>query len=221
MDGNGRWAQSKGMNRAYGHERGAQKAFEIIDTVSQTAIRTLSLFVFSTENWQRAELEVRLLMQLVARAIAERKEFLEERQIRVHILGDRTGLPADTKAAVSLAEASTRDHTGLRLCIALNYSGQQDICQAANQLLRSGIHHFEPTLLERNLQTAPFGPPDLIIRTGGESRLSNFFLWQAAYAEIHFQKKLWPDFQIEDLQGHLSTFTTTERRFGLTSRQMA
>jgi undecaprenyl diphosphate synthase len=223
MDGNGRWATNQNLSRTRGHIAGARSAFEIIHYVSQTDISTLSLFAFSKENWGRPKIEVSVLMRLLARSLEEKIPFFMEVGIKVQIIGDRDGLPLPVIKSIDQAEEITSGNQGLKLLIAVNYSGQHDICQAIKRMAREQIDLSQIKVqdIENTLLTGAFANPDLIIRTGGESRLSNFFLWQAAYAEIHFEEKFWPDFKSDDLDRHFMKFSKTERRFGRTSGQVA
>lgn len=175
-------------------------------------IPTLSLFAFSLENRFRPTAEVNVLMNLVAHTLQEKLPFLQREDIRLKVIGDIYHLPNQVCKSILLAEEKTVSNRGLNLLLAINYSGQYDICQAAERWAK------EPGAksLQEYLLTAGYENPDLLIRTGGENRLSNFFLWQSAYTEIHFQPKHWPDFQIEDLEDHCAKFERTERRFGRT-----
>lgn len=223
MDGNGRWATNQKLSRTRGHIAGARCAFEIIRDVSQTDISTLSLFAFSKENWKRPEIEVSVLMRLLARSLEDKIPFFMEYGIKIKVIGDRQGLPQPVIKSIDLAEKITFANKGLKLIIAVNYSGQHDICQAVKHMAREKLDLSSITEqdLEKSLLTGAFVNPDLIIRTGGENRISNFFLWQAAYAEIHFEEKFWPDFKSDDLDRHFRKFYKTERRFGKTSAQLA
>ncbi len=222
MDGNGRWADKRGMNRGRGHIAGARKAFEIIDYVCKSNITTLSLFAFSTDNWQRPPAEVNLLMKLMTHSLKTKIAFFQKRNIKLKIIGDLSRLPQGLQDSIFELENKTATNRGLELVIAINYSGQYDICQAVQRLieLKIDMSNLNPSDLSSLLLTANFKNPDLLIRTGGESRLSNFYLWQSAYAEIQFQSKYWPDFETEDLDQHIKTFAKVERRFGKTSDQL-
>lgn len=223
MDGNGRWATNKGLSRARGHIAGARNAFDIIRHVSDLRISTLSLFAFSKENWSRPEIEVNMLMRLLARSLEDKIPFFTKFGIRLRVIGDRDGLSQSVTKSIHQAEECTARNQGLNLLIAVSYSGQYDICQAIRRLGRenSDLSQLDVQDLQRSLLTGDVANPDLIIRTGGENRLSNFFLWQAAYSEIHFEEKYWPDFKSDDLDRHLEKFLKTERRFGRTSAQVA
>lgn len=222
MDGNGRWATNQNWSRTKGHIAGARNAFEIIRYVSQTDISTLSLFAFSKENWRRPQIEVSALMHLLARSLADKISFFMEYDIQIRVIGDREGLLQQVIQSIDQAEQITSRNQGLKLLIAVNYSGQHDICQAIKHLAREkgDLSLTKEQDIESALFTGAFENPDLIIRTGGDNRLSNFFLWQAAYAEIHFEEKLWPDFKCDDLDRHFQKFYKTERRFGKTSAQV-
>lgn len=216
MDGNGRWAKRQGLNRSRGHFAGARIAFELIKDISSRNISTLSLFTFSKENWTRPTNEVNTLMRLLAKSLDDKTDFFRDLGIKLTVIGDRNGLPQMTIDSIARAEAATDGGTKMKLILAVNYSGQYDICQAIdrrNQEMQ-GRKPTTPEDLQKYLLTAGLPNPDLIIRTGGESRLSNFYLWQSAYSEIHFNDKFWPDFSASDLDDHLGTFFKSERRFG-------
>jgi undecaprenyl diphosphate synthase len=214
MDGNGRWAQNQGMSRGRGHIAGARNVLEIIRQVSKKKIQTLSLFAFSTENWQRPKSEVNLLMRLLTHSLKKQISFFNQFEINVNIIGDRSNLNADLISAIKDVELKTKRNKKLNLILAINYSGKYDICQAIKKLDSADIPHLTTEKLSSYLLTAEYPMPDLIIRTGDENRISNFFLWQAAYAEIHFQTKYWPDFSATDLDQHICTYNKKQRRFG-------
>ena len=219
MDGNGRWANQRGLNRSRGHIAGARRAFEIIRYMSEKNISTLSLFVFSKENWLRPVVEVNTLMRLLSKSLEEKAEFFSELGIRLKVIGDRSGLPLAAIESIVKVEEATSANTGMNLVLAVNYSGQYDICQAIGRMnqKKPSETNANPDDLKNYLLTADMPNPDLIIRTGGECRLSNFFLWQSAYSELHFNDKFWPDFDNGDLERHIDKFFKTQRRFGAIS----
>lgn len=213
MDGNGRWAEARGKSRSRGHIAGVQAAHRIIEHVVHLEIPVLSLFAFSTENWKRPKREVETLMTLLRTYLKQTERTFHENRIRFDFIGDTSALSSGTVETLEGLRERTSRYSKTTLILAVNYSGQQDIEQAAKALALSG----EPVThdaLESRLQTAAYGPVDLLLRTGGEQRLSNFYLWQAAYAEIHFNPKYWPDFKTEDLDIELKRFAASERRFG-------
>lgn len=222
MDGNGRWAHARGLRRVRGHMEGARTTLEIIRYASQVRLNTLSLFAFSKENWQRPWSEVNALMRLFTKVLSDHVRTFDDLDIRLTVIGDRRGLSKSLIEKIYEIERETSKNAGLNLVIALNYSGQYDVCQAVERMAKEerALLNIEPRRLESFLLTASMPNPDLVIRTGGESRLSNFYLWQCAYAEIHFEEKLWPDFHSADLAKHIEKFVNTERRFGKTSAQV-
>ncbi len=223
MDGNGRWAQQRNKSRTVGHIAGARRAFEIIENLAlqqkSSGLETVTVFAFSKENRNRPPKEVLALMNLLAQSIQSRMSYFILNRIRLYVIGDRTQLGAELVKVIEAAEQATADGNGLNLVISINYSGQWDILQAAHKTAidsagKKSSCAFVPREFEARLSTAPFGPVDLLIRTGGERRISNFLLWQIAYAEIYFEQKLWPDYTFADLHQVIEEFQSTERRFG-------
>ena len=220
MDGNGRWAQQHSLQIARGHQAGVESLRDIIRESSDLGIHTLSLYAFSTENWRRSPAEVSALMALLLRYFASEIDELDEKNVRIRILGDKSGLPEPQRIAVTNAEERTRDNTGLNLCIALNYGGRQEILRAAKSLAkkaRDGI--LDPDAIDEaafsdELYTAGLPDVDLLIRTSGEQRLSGFLLWQCAYAEFEFPSTLWPDFTLKEYHQALEEFQGRDRRYG-------
>lgn len=220
MDGNGRWAKRHAVSVAMGHRQGVETLREIIRYSSDIGIQVLSLYAFSTENWQRPVYEVKALMQLIVEFFAKEIDELDANRVRIRILGDKDALPEDARAAVMKAEERTQDNTGLNLNIAINYGARDELLRAA-KLLASGLierslHADSLTAidLEDALYTSGQPDVDLVIRTSGEKRLSNFLLYQSAYAEFSFHEKLWPDFSVSDYQQILLDFSGRQRRFG-------
>ena len=220
MDGNGRWAKKKGLGVAQGHRRGTEALREIIRHTSDLGIGVLSIYAFSTENWSRSPEEVAALMQLVLDFFASEIDELEARNVRIRILGDKGGLPAAQREVLLQAEARTEGNTGLQLNIALNYGGRNELTRAAREIARDvAAGELSPEAITEQTVAAHLytrGQPDvdLLIRTSGEMRLSNFLLWQCAYAEFLFPRTLWPDFDVRCYDEALSVYGSRERRFG-------
>ncbi len=212
MDGNGRWAKKRHLPRAVGHQRGVEAVRTLVRAARDMGLEALTLYAFSTENWRRPEDEIAALMGLLRRYIvADIDEFVEN-NIRLKIIGDYSALPADVVELIDGALARTAGNSGTWLVIALNYGGQDEIARAATKAAAKGP--ITPATIEAELDTAELPPLDLLIRTSGEVRLSNFLLWQAAYAEMWFTDVLWPDFKPEHLQEALDAFVKRERRYG-------
>lgn len=214
MDGNGRWAAARGRPRALGHRLGVQAARRVVRAASERDVPVLSLFAFSQENWRRPEREVRMLIHLFGRTLRREAEGLRSNNVRMRFIGSREAFPASLRREMAGVETLTADNTGLQLLVALGYGGQWDICHAAECARRDGVAIDQESLAER-LSTADFPPPDLLIRTGGEYRISNFMLWQLAYAELRFVETLWPDFDADDLDQALTWYAQRQRRFGM------
>ena len=226
MDGNGRWAANRGHNRLFGHIRGAKVARSIIEECSRLGIQNLTLFAFSTENWFRPQDEVTFLMHLLFRQLKREREKLMSNNIRFHSIGEVSKLPKFVAEEVFKTIEMTAKNTGMNLTFALSYGGRQEIALMAQEIARQvQSHQIKPEEIDEatiaRLMPSSFLPdPDLIVRTSGESRISNFFLWQAAYSEIFFEKKPWPEFTIADLHSILQQYQTRERRFGRTGEQV-
>lgn len=220
MDGNGRWAQKRGLPRPVGHTHGATTSRAIIDAAILHGISYLTLYVFSLENWKRPKTEVSLLMKLLVGFIKKEIKTLNERNVRVIALGDLDLLPAKVRVVVDNAMEETRDNSGMVLQLALSYSGRQEIISATQEFVRQCLRgESQPESLTEKMfssllynRIAP--EPELIIRTGGEQRLSNFLLWQSAYSEFYFTETLWPDFNEAELAKALEDYSSRERRFG-------
>ena len=220
MDGNGRWAQKHRMSVSKGHRQGTETLREIIRHTDDLGIEALSLYAFSTENWNRSEEEVAALMQLILDFFASEIDELDAKNVRILILGDKGRLPEIQRETLIEAERRTRDNTGLHLNIAINYGGRAELVKAAKEIavmVRNGTIQAEDITEETladHLYTRGQPDVDLLIRTSGEMRLSNFLLYQNAYAEFVFPETLWPDFTVEDYDKALSVFGKRERRFG-------
>ncbi len=213
MDGNGRWAKARGKPRAFGHRSGVKSVRRVLRASHKLGIQALTLFAFSQENWRRPEIEVRLLMQLFTRALVRESASLHKNGVRIRFIGDHSRFPAPLRAKMHEAERLTGANTGVQLTIAAGYGGQWDIVRAARRLAKAGSEITEARL-ERELATAELPPVDLLIRTGGEKRISNFMLWQISYSEIYFCDPLWPDFDDAAFLTALNWFAGRERRFG-------
>jgi undecaprenyl diphosphate synthase len=214
MDGNGRWAQKRRLNRALGHRQGAKAVEKIIKAAVSNKVSTLSLFAFSTENWGRPSEEVRQLWDLLAQSIDDNLEKIAAQNIKIKFIGDFSALSDQLVQKVDNAMSKTAHNNALNLVIAINYSGRQDIIQAAAQICNLGLDKSEQAFAD-NLMTSEFGDVDLLIRTGGEKRISNFMLWQCAYSELYFTDIKWPDFAEHDFAAALEYYAGCNRRFGL------
>lgn len=213
MDGNGRWAQRRGLPRAEGHRAGVQAVRRIVQAAGKAGIKVLTLFAFSQENWKRPPLEVRLLMLLLQSTLTQELGELHERNIRLRVIGALDNIDAGLRERIAEAERLTAGNTAMTLVIALGYGGQWDIVQAARQVLAQG-RELTAEHIEQCLSTAQWPAPDLLIRTGGEYRISNFMLWQLAYTELYFSELLWPDADAGLLETALAWYQSRERRFG-------
>ncbi|MCI0749642.1 MAG: polyprenyl diphosphate synthase [Nevskiales bacterium] len=214
MDGNGRWASLRGRPRSFGHRAGLRSARRLVRASRRYRIEALTVFAFSQENWQRPDTEVRLLMQLFLHTLSKELKALRENDIRLRFIGEHSSFPADLRQLMRTAEAKTVRNGALHLTVAVGYSGRWDILQAAEACQRQGLV-LNAENLEAHLQTAGLPSVDLLIRTGGERRISNFLLWPLAYTELYFTETLWPDFAEHDFVQALGWFAGRERRFGL------
>ena len=220
MDGNGRWAAKRFLPRIAGHNQGVLALRRCVKACVERGIGVLTVFAFSSENWNRPAEEVSSLMDLLVRAVASEVPDLQKNGVQLHFVGERQSLTANMQAALSSAELSTAAQSRLVLNVCFNYGGRWDIAQAAHKVAASG-QPLSELAIDRALALAHVPDPDLLIRTGGELRISNFLLWQAAYAELHFTGKLWPEFDEATLDEAIAVFRTRERRFGQTSAQLA
>ena len=226
MDGNGRWAKQQGKPRIFGHEKGAKTVREIIQEVSEIGIPYLTLYAFSTENWKRPKLEVEALMHLLSRYLKKEVAIMQENNIRLNAIGDLESLPSKVRKELYKAMEQTQNNTSTTVSLALAYGGQQELLQMTQQLaqrVQQGLltpQQITPELIQQTLYTQNIPPVDLLIRTSGECRISNFLLWQIAYAELYFTDILWPDFSPEELRKALANYQNRERRFGKTSEQL-
>ena len=213
MDGNGRWAKAKPQPRAFGHRAGVRSARRAVRACHQHGVEVLTLFAFSQENWQRPANEVTLLMQLFVSTLSREINSLHRNGVRLRFIGNHADFAPELLSEMARAEALTASNTGLVLVVALGYGGHWDITQAARKLQLAGTEITQQAL-EAALEVADLPAPDLMIRTGGEQRISNFLLWQLAYAELYFSDVLWPDFGDEEFSRALAWYTGRERRFG-------
>jgi undecaprenyl diphosphate synthase len=226
MDGNGRWAKSRLLPRLVGHRKGVETVRVIVEESSRIGIRYLTLFAFSAENWSRPKTEVRSLMGLLKKYIRMEVPRMMQNNTRFNVIGNRTELPADVHAALDEAMAATAANSGMTLTLALSYGSRQEIVRAATLLAtdlaagRVTAEGVDEDTFASYLYTTTIPDPDLLVRTSGEARISNFLLWQLAYAELYFTDINWPDFSCEELHRALRAYQTRERRFGLTSDQI-
>lgn len=215
MDGNGRWAQDKGMDRIFGHKEGANSAKKIIEACSDLNINYLTLYAFSTENWNRPQFEVDSLMSLLSAMLKNEIKELERNNIVFNVVGRVEDLPKSVQNIISDVIDRTKYNTGLILSLALSYGGRQEIIDAVNKIIVSKKSEIiDEEIVKNNLYCPEIPDPDLIIRTAGEYRLSNFLLWQSAYAELFVSQKNWPDFKKKDLMEALKDFENRDRTFG-------
>ena len=220
MDGNGRWAQRRGLPRLAGHEQGAKSIRECIDAAIESGVEYLTLYAFSSENWKRPAVEVQGLMRLLERFLQEKLQELNDAGVRLQAIGRLNELPEICQRKLAEAIASTSANSRLTLILALSYSGRTEMVDAVKSIARDAFagklaeEDITETLFSNRLYTANFPDPDLLIRTSGEVRLSNFLLWQLSYTEIHVTSKLWPDFRKEDFLNALSDFSQRTRRYG-------
>lgn len=220
MDGNGRWAKRRLLPRIAGHRQGVESLRRCIRACAARGVRVLTVFAFSSENWRRPADEVGGLLELLGKALTREVPALQKAGVRLHFVGERTALSADLQAALAQAEHDTAANSQLLLNVCLNYGGRWDVAQAAARVAASGQPMTESALAAA-LALAHVPDPDLLIRTGGEQRISNFLLWQCAYSELFFSPQLWPDFDEAALDDALAAYAGRERRFGQTSEQIS
>ena len=220
MDGNGRWAKERGLPRRDGHRAGAESVREAVETCIELKIPYLTLYAFSSENWSRPQDEIDALMRLLDCFLSEKIKDLNRQNVRLHTIGQIQRLPEKSQKRLTRAKEETKGNTALNLILALSYGGREEIVAASQSLAKKAIagevapEDIDNTTFERELHTAEFPDPDLLIRTSGEIRLSNFLLWQLSYAEIYSTKKYWPDFKKLDLIAAVENFSSRDRRFG-------
>ncbi len=214
MDGNGRWAKRRGLPRVFGHREGAKAVERVIDIAKDNGIKWLSLFAFSTENWNRPKEEVEAIMSLLVEYINTKVPSLIERNVRLRFMGRRKGLSEMILRTMEEGEKATQNCTGMNLVVALNYSGKAEIVDAARKIAKEGKTDVTEEEFRNYLYIPEMPEPDLLIRTSGEKRISNFMLWELAYTELFFTETLWPDFDEEDFAQALYEYQSRERRFG-------
>ncbi len=226
MDGNGRWAKHRALPRVAGHREGVNSVRDIVEACGQLGVKCLTLYTFSTENWKRPVQEVSTLMRLLVKALRDETDRLYRNNVRLTAIGDVESLPAVVQRELNDALERTRRNTGLNLNLALSYSGRLEIVEAARRISadvangKLNLDEINESLFSRYLSTAAMPDPDLLIRTSGELRISNFLLYQSAYTEIYFSKVYWPDFRRRQLYEAIGDFQKRERRFGLVSEQV-
>ncbi len=216
MDGNGRWANLRGLPRVEGHREGAQRSKDVIKAAIDLGVNALTLYAFSLENWKRPQEEISTLMELLKVYLKTEIEELLERGVVFRVIGNREKLPEAVRMLIEHTEALSSMNTGMTLVLALSYSGKDEIIRAIKRMTEKGydLSNLDESTLESNLDTAGLPPVDLIIRTSGEERTSNFLIWQAAYAELYFTDTLWPDFTKEEFLSAIHNYQQRERRFG-------
>jgi undecaprenyl diphosphate synthase len=226
MDGNGRWAKERGRNRLFGHTNGVKAVRETSEGCAELGVKYLTLYAFSTENWNRPMMEVTGLMNLLLRTIMAEVKTLQDNNIRLRTIGNIDALPGNTARELRKAMADTAGNTRMDLILALNYSGKADIVQAVQAIAQDvkegklAAGDISDDMIDSHLFTAGISDPELMIRTSGEQRISNFLLWQLAYTEFYFTEKFWPDFDKEELYQSILTYQARERRFGRTTEQI-
>ena len=228
MDGNGRWARSRGLPREEGHERGADSVRTVVRAARKIGVKALTLFAFSSQNWDRPPEEVFHLMELLRRYLVQERAEILDNGIRLTTVGNTARLPPHVREPLTELMTASAANEDMTLCLALSYGGREMIAKAARDLCRAAVagridpETVDPEVFEGFLDSAKVLPPlDLLVRTSGEHRISNFFLWETAYAELHFTEKLWPEFGRDDLVAALQDYAARERRFGMTSDQVA
>ena len=226
MDGNGRWAKNHNKPRIFGHKNGVLSVRDVVEGAGEIGLNYLTLYAFSTENWNRPKVEITALMQLLVNTISKEVKSLNDSNVRLLAIGDLQSLPGNCEKEMLKAIEKTKNNTGLTLVLALSYSAKWEIVNAVKKLdtdiknNQLDINNINETVFQNYLQTHGIPDPELLIRTSGESRISNFLLWQIAYSELYFTEKLWPDFRKEDLFKAIGDFQQRERRFGLISEQL-
>ena len=226
MDGNGRWAEQKGMPRIFGHQNGVSAVRKIVEAANKFKIKYLTLFTFSLENWDRPQSEVDTLMGLLVQTLEDEFEEMQKNNIKLNAIGQLDTLPDDVRDKLCSIIESTKNNSGMTLTLALSYGGKQEIFKAVKEISDKvkndiiSLDNFDDSLINDHLYTRDLPDVDLLIRTSGEQRISNFLLWQIAYAELYFTNIYWPDFTEEDLEKAIVEYQNRERRFGKTSKQL-
>ena len=221
MDGNGRWAKQRGLSRLEGHEAGTDKVRQVIEVLVEYGVKYLTLYAFSTENWHRPKIEVRGLFRILSQAIDRETPELHRQGIQIRHIGNLEGLSARLRSRFQKAIELTRENNRMVLGIAFNYGGRDEILEAVRRLVAEGVYppRVDEALFSNYLYTVGLPDPDLIIRTGGEMRVSNFLLWQGAYSEYYFTNTFWPDFGKEEIEKAFHAYSLRQRRFGRVKRQ--
>ena len=214
MDGNRRWAKAKGLNTFEGHEAGFNKIKEVVTWAIEAKVEHLFFYAFSTENWNRSAIEVTYLMKLIEKAFRERMQEVEELGVRIRVAGERERFSSALQQIMQDVEERSKNNSALSVTLCLSYGGKRDIVQAVNTLIKEGKNEISEDDIRESLWCADVPDPDIIIRPGGERRLSNFLMWQSAYSELFFLDTFWPDFSKEDFNAILVEFETRERRKG-------
>ena len=215
MDGNGRWAQERGLPRTEGHEAGEEALFDVVEGAIEAGLEWFTVYAFSTENWRRPPEEVRFLLDFNEQIIVKRRDQLHERNVRIRFIGRRDGrVPRRVIRRMEEAEVLTRANTGLTFTVAFNYGGRAELVDAVQRIVDSGLRRVSERTVARHLYDPDMPDPDLVIRTSGEHRVSNFLLWELAYSELIFSDTLWPDFRREDLFKSIKEYQDRERRYG-------
>jgi undecaprenyl diphosphate synthase len=216
MDGNGRWAEQRGLPRLAGHREGVSAIPRVVDTLARRGVQFLTIYAFSTENWDRPADEVSFLMDLIPERLEAERSMIFEQRVRIRVLGEIETLPLIDRVAVQDIVRQTSNHDALDLNIAFNYGGRAEIVRALRNLIRDGVRPEDVTedMVSRAMYTAGQPDPDLLIRTGGDQRSSNFLVWQSTYSEYYFSPTLWPDFTREAFEQALADFASRQRRFG-------
>jgi undecaprenyl diphosphate synthase len=227
MDGNGRWAKEKGLDRSEGHRRGVETVKKMVEACGEKGIKFLTLYTFSMENWKRPQEEINILMALMVDAILREEEDLMKNNVVMKVIGDMSDMPVAVMRPLNKLIERTSVNTGVTVVLALSYGSRWEITNAAKRIAEdykngkiSDLSNLDEAEFSKYLTTVNMPDPDLIIRTGGDYRLSNFLLWQSAYSEMYFIDKFWPDFEKEDLYLAIHNFATRERRFGMTGEQL-
>jgi len=226
MDGNGRWAQRRGMPRIAGHREGVESVRDIVEVCGQLGVEYLTLYAFSTENWKRPEEEISLLMRLLVKALRDETDRLHRNNVRLNSIGDIVTLPREVRDELNESIRKTKGNTGLTLILALSYSGRWDLTGAVRTIVRDAragalaVEDVNEELIGSRLSTKGIPDPDLLVRSSGEFRLSNFLLWQLAYTEMYVTAKFWPSFRRPDLYEAIREYQDRERRFGMVSEQL-
>ncbi|MBO7429141.1 MAG: isoprenyl transferase [Paludibacteraceae bacterium] len=227
MDGNGRWAKSKGLDRIFGHREGVDSVDKVMEAASDLGVKYITLYAFSTENWNRPEMEVNALMEILSEALKKYIEKISKNNVRLMVIGDKSRLSQVTLSNLSEAERMTEKNTGLTMVLAISYSSRWEILEATKRIaseVKAGtlsVDDIDEKVFSNHLATAGIPDPDLLIRTSGELRISNFLMWQLSYSELYFTPVSWPEFKKEQFLEAIIDYQKRERRFGKTSEQLS